>query len=130
MNKLYEPIFVLRAGLALIFLYFGIDKFVNPLMWIPWIPKFVLKSVALSDFTLIYLQGVILCVLGVFLLLGLFTRIAAGISAFVMLIIVIAVGFNDLGVRDSALGVMALSLALAKKHVFSLDEFLNKRKKK
>lgn len=128
MNKFAQPLFVLRMGLAAVFLYFGIDKFINPLLWTPWIPDFVLSVIPVSEFTFIYVQGAVHTILGLLLLLGLFTRIAAAAAAVIMLAIVIVVGFNDIGVRDAAILFMAVSLALAESHPLSLDECLNKKK--
>ena len=128
MNKFAQPFFVLRTGLGAVFLYFGIDKFINPLAWIPWIPEFVLGVIPVSDFAFIYAQGVVHTLLGILLLLGLFTRASAAAAAAIMLAIVIVVGFNDLGARDAAIFFMAVSLALAENHPLSLDGVLNKGK--
>ncbi len=38
----------LRLGLALVFVWFGIDKFFRPLAWVGWIPSFMYKSLAVQ----------------------------------------------------------------------------------
>ena len=132
MNKFAQPLFVLRIGLGAVFLYFGIDKFVDPSYWTGWIPEALLEIITVSDFTFIYVQGTVHVILGVLLLFGLFTRAAAAATAVLMLLIttvvIEATGFNDLAVRDAAIFFMAVSLALAEKHPLSLDDYLNKNK--
>ena len=132
MNKFAQPLFVLRIGLGAVFLYFGIDKFVNPSNWTGWIPEALLEIIPVSDFTFIYVQGAVHVILGVLLLSGLFTRVAAAVTAALMLLIITVVigatGFNDLAVRDAAIFFMAVSLALAENHSLSLDDWFNKKR--
>jgi len=123
-----DPLFIIRIGIALIFIWFGIDKFINPFIWIAWVPKWILSVVPFSNFTFIYLQGVVQLLLGLLLLFGLFLRKAAVITTLFMIGIIIVVGFNDIAVRDFAILTIAVALILAKNHPLTLDEYLRKKK--
>ena len=57
-NKDYGTLFM-RFGLALIFLWFGIDKFIHVQNWIGWIPDWMVSIIPLSLATFMYFQGFI-----------------------------------------------------------------------
>ena len=127
LTDLKKPLFVIRIGLALVFLFFGIDKFINPFIWIGWVPKWLLALLPISQYAFIYTQGAFQVILGIILLLGFFTRIAAIVAAIFMAAVVFTVGFNDLGIRDTAIFSMALALALSKNYPLSLDSYIHKK---
>ncbi len=41
MSAVHTSRWTLIAGLAFVFIYFGIDKFVHPLIWIGWMPAWL-----------------------------------------------------------------------------------------
>ena|SRR3989338_231714 len=112
---------ILRLGLGAVFLLFGIDQWVHTEFWAgyisPWIHGFLpvpplefMKANAVVDFTI-----------GVFLLLGLFTRIISAVAALHLLGVMVAVGYNDVGIRDFGLFAMAVALFFCSSYPFSLD---------
>jgi len=107
---------LVRLGLALVFIWFGIDKFVHPDFWLVQAPK-VLQG---YGHNFIFLLGLIELVVGLVLLSKHFrwgAFVASGMLAF---IIVVVLGFNDVAVRDLGLLLCALSLLIPdERHVSS-----------
>ena len=118
---------VLRVGLGLVLLWFGISEVINPVSMQGYIPSWFRAILFFNVNTFIFLNGVIEILLAVLLILGLFTRLVAILTALHLLAITIAVGYNEIGVRDFGLFMAALSLALMREHPFSLDNKLFKR---
>ena len=121
------PIFFIRLGLGFVFFWFGIDKFIDPGLWIGWIPDSILSFVPIFPGTFIFLLGIVETILGILLIFGVLVRIVAFVSALHLLAIIFSLGFNDIVVRDIGLLTMALALAIEKKHSFCLDSFMRKR---
>ncbi len=124
MNIKDYSVLILRLALAFVFLYFGIDKFINPENWIGYArPLESLLPFSIALFIL--LLGVIETIVGALLLLGLFTELAS-IVAFIMLIaIIFTIEFNEISIRDIALASIAFYLIFNKTKL-SLDN-LRKR---
>ena len=100
---------LLRLGLAFVFGWFGVDKFLNVDAWYGWIP-FWLDFVPETQF--LYAVGVIEVILAFFLLINRYVRLAALVCAAFMIGIVVSFGINEITVRDIGLIAMALALAL------------------
>ena len=124
-NKDYS-VFIVRIGLALVLLWFGIDEILNPEDWFGYVPSYISSNLPFSLDFFISLNGIFEIIIGVFLLIGLYTRIIAFIAALHLLSITIAVGYNEIGVRDFGLTMMAISLIFSGAGVLSLD---NKKEK-
>jgi len=120
-NKFYATV-VIRISLALVLLWFGIDQILNPGNWFGYIPLSISSIIPFNLGTLILLNGIIEIIMGVLLLIGLYTRIIAFIAALHLLSITIAVGYNEIGVRDFGLTMMAISLIFSGAGVLSLDD--------
>ena len=123
-----SPLFVVRLGIAVVFLWFGMDKFFRPLVWFGFVPEFAVGLNPLSPSAFMYVQGVVETALGFLLLIGFFTRIASVAAAFIMLLVVVSLGFNDLGIRDFAVFCIAVALSLSDPVKPSLDFYLRSRK--
>jgi len=121
---------LIRLGLSIVFLLFGIDKFIRPLFWSAFVPKFLSDIIPFSLNNFIYLIGIIETILGALILIGLFTRVASILSAMHLLLIIISlaipIGYNDIIVRDLGLFFMALTLSFFKNYQFSLDNIKKK----
>jgi len=89
----YAP-FILRMGLGLVFLVFGVDKIFRPDYWIGWIPNWFIIFIPFDVNYFIYFQGIIEAVVGLLLILGLFIRLASLISVLIMGSIIIILFFN------------------------------------
>ena len=106
----------LRIGLAVVFLWFGIDKFFHPVYWInAWIPAGVLSFISkfgISDIQFTYLNGVFEVVVGFSLITGIFSKIFSYLAVAFLVSIILFVGFNEVIVRDISMigGLLAIAL--------------------
>jgi len=123
---LRKPLFIIRVGIAIVFLWFGISKIIDPTAWISWLPQWIVQ-LPISVTTNLIIQGMIETVVGALLLIGLFTRFAAVIAALTMVIVIISVGYSDIAIRDLGILSIAVALALTIKHPLSLDGYLRKK---
>ena len=124
-NKNYS-IPIIRIGLALVLLWFGIDEIINPENWFGYIPSWLSYILPFSPYFFITLNGIFEIMMGVLLLIGSYTRIIAFIAALHLLSITVVVGYNEIGVRDFGLTLMAVSLIFSGAGVLSLG---NKKEK-
>lgn len=109
MNNLIGKI-ILRLGLGIVFLYFGINQLLNPSEWIIFLPDFLSNFKFATYF--IYLNGVFDILLGLFFLFGFLLKIVSVLAFFHLLgIIFFSLGINSsIGIRDLGLAFSALSL--------------------
>ncbi|KKW05345.1 MAG: hypothetical protein UY39_C0064G0002 [Candidatus Kaiserbacteria bacterium GW2011_GWC2_49_12] len=128
MNKLkadaFAPTF-LRLGLAVLFLWFGLSQVTNPSDWIAWVPEWPTIITGLSASTIVLLNGAFETVLGTLLVLGFQTRWVALLLSLHLFYIAYEMGYNDIGVRDFALAIATLSLALFGPDQYTLDARFN-----
>lgn len=115
---------VLRLGLSMVFLWFGLQQFVSPESWIGFIPEAILKLSPVGPVTLVHMNGAIELVFGTAMILGLFTRISALILALHMAHITFLVGYDSIGVRDFGLAVATFAIFLNGADNLTLDQFL------
>lgn len=103
---------VLRAGVALAFLYPPYDALTNPSSWVGYFPKFVLDF-PLDPLITLHAFGVLEVIIAVWLLSGWKVRVPALIAAVLLLAIV---GFNlpqfPILFRDVAIAFAALAIAI------------------
>lgn len=123
-NKNYS-IPIIRIGLALVLLWFGLDEIINPENWFGYIPPGLSSILPINLDAFITINGIFEIIIGFLLLIGYYTRIIAFIAALHLLSITIAVGYNEIGIRDFGLTLMAVSLIFSGAGSFSLD---NKKK--
>ena len=101
-----------RILLGLVLAWFGYHELVQPSLWTGYVP-IISKTSALAT-VLVLAHGWLLLVLAVALVAGLVPRLAAGITAILMLEIVISLtvtgGLSDLTMRD--VGVLGLAVCL------------------
>jgi uncharacterized membrane protein YphA (DoxX/SURF4 family) len=116
---------VLRVGLGLVMLWFGVSQGKNPSAWVNYLPTWT-ESLSLSQITFIYLNSWFEICLGVLLILGFQTRIVATLLALHLIGIVLSVGYNATGIRDFGLTMALVSIALASPEGPSLDRFFDR----
>ena len=109
----------LRVGLGGVFLWFGIDKFFHSTAWQNFIPDWFPMLIPAQAFIL--LLGIVEAIVGALVLFGLFTRFAAGLAALMLIPIIISLGYNEIGVRDFGLFLLALGLSALGAGEYSLD---------
>jgi len=119
---------ILRIGLGLVFLYFGLSQLLNPERWTDLLPEFLNRLSLLKPETFILINGMFDTLVGLCLILGLFVRIIS-ILAFLHLISIslFSLGFNPSGIRDFGLALSALSLLFTDDDKFSLDYKFGKK---
>ena len=111
---------VLRIGLALVFLWFGSNQLLFTKDWLVWLPQAAFHLPISAEF-LVMLNGLMEVALGLFLLLGLFTRFASLLLGLHLIPIILTVGYNDIGVRDFGLMIAMFSLAISGPGKWCLD---------
>jgi uncharacterized membrane protein YphA (DoxX/SURF4 family) len=107
---------VIRWSLAIIFVWFGVDKFIHPEYWInAWYPESIsriMSKVGLGGREFMNMLGIIETLTGISMVTGLFLKWFAGIGVVLMLLGIIFFGFNEVMVRNLAIigGFAALLL--------------------
>ncbi len=103
---------VLIVGVAIVFLYFGIDKFMNPFVWLGWLPAWMDSFAGLGKHQwLKIIGGIEIAVgLGVLMPFDFIQKLAAFIATIHLAAILTQTGLNDIAVRD--IGLMFMTLAL------------------
>ena len=104
--------YLLLAELILIFGYFGIDKFLNPIVWIGWMPSWMDGLLGMPKETWLQIVGTGEITMAVLLVVTvrLVRQIGATLVVLEVMGILTQVGFNDMGARD--FGILLSSLAL------------------
>ena len=113
-NSIKTSNFVLRLGLAFIFLWFGIDKFIHPDYWInAWVPfwfKEILGRFGIGNLNFIYANGIFEVVIGLGLIFNILVKLFAVLIALFLLFVIFSFGLNEVTVRD--VGLIGAALAL------------------
>lgn len=115
---------LLRYGIGILFLWFGINQVFNAEAWTVWIPTEIANLV--EPLFLIYVNGIVETVLGLFILLGLFTRFSALVLSLHLFGIAFSIGYNDIAVRDFSLAIATLAVAFYGSDKWSYDRILRK----
>lgn len=102
---------LLRLGLGIEFVLFGHGKLTNIASWIGYIPPWMSPLIPMPVTTFLQAVGVVELVLGVLLIVGLWVRVVAILSALHLAGVLVALGYNDLAVRDFVSFMAALALA-------------------
>lgn len=112
MSSVTAARWTLIAGVAFVFLYFGIDKFVHPTLWIGWMPDWIDGLAGQTDDAWMQFIGVSEIVIGVAVLIPVrIIQKAGALFATIHLAgILTQVGWNDVAVRDA--GLISMTMAL------------------
>jgi len=103
-------LFILRIGLAFVFLYAGIASLCDPSSWIGYLPQFL--RIDSWESPLLVLLSIIQIALGSWLFTGKFRRLSAGCAA-LMLAGIIVSNMNILDVVFRDIGLFTAAVALA-----------------
>lgn len=112
------PHWILRVGLAAVFMWFGIHKFIHPDLWIAaWVPQSILglvNIIGMSGENFIFLNGIFEVLVAISLISGYFMRIFSVVAvAFLVLVVAFYIaGPTEVVIRDIGLigGLLALAL--------------------
>ncbi len=105
---------VLRIGLAAVFLWFGVDKFLHPTYWLnAWVPGWALSFVGKFGVTgsqLVYFNGVFEVLVGLSLLINFGSKLFSFLAILFLATVVAINGINEVMARD--LGLIGGFLAI------------------
>lgn len=97
----------LRLGLATVFLWFGIDKFIHPSYWLnAWLPTWSLNFLTktnLSGVQFIYALGAFETLIGLSMILGIFEKLFSLLAIILLVAILIINGLSEVTIRDFGL---------------------------
>lgn len=115
MHKLYSYSNIsIRIGLAVVFLWFGVGKFINPSYWLnAWVPHTVitlLPKFRLSGMDFIYLNGIFEILIGLSLISGLGLRFFSFLGIIFLFVVLLFNGVSEVTIRDVGLMGGLLSL--------------------
>jgi len=113
---------ILRVGLSLVILWFGYVQVAHTADWIGMVPDYAVKLLPLPPEALVLGNGIFELVFGFALLLGVYTRLVAGILTLHLAHILTVVGYNPIGVRDFGLMLAMLSVFLYGKSSWRLGK--------
>lgn len=108
----YAPLFV-RLGVGFVFLLLGIQQFLFAEQWSSWLPEWLIQALPNAALTtrVILVNASIDVLLGLALLLGIFTRIVAILMIIHLVGVLLTLGYNDIAIRD--LGILLAAIAVA-----------------
>jgi uncharacterized membrane protein len=114
MQRLRLGTWILAIGLAIVFAWFGVDKFLNPVVWLGWIPAWMdgLLGMPATTWLMIIGAGEILFAAMLLVPVRNVRRAGALLMAVQLLGILPIAGFNDVGLRDFAMMMSAIALAV------------------
>ncbi len=118
---------VLRIAMSLVFLYFGIMQISNPDEWASFVPESLTKIPNLTANNLVMFNAIMELTLGLFLIIGLYTKFSSIILSLHLFGIAASIGFNPVGIRDFGLAIATLVIFLNGADNYSLD-YLYKKK--
>lgn len=113
---------VLRIGLSILFLWFGMSQLLSPADWVSWIPSWATSlplPIVVTPEQLVLYNGGFETVLGALLALGFLVRTSALLLSLHLLVITFEIGYSPIGVRDLGLALSTLALAMFNPHLTS-----------
>jgi uncharacterized membrane protein YphA (DoxX/SURF4 family) len=124
--KKFAPI-LLRLGVSLVFLWFGINQLLDPESFFGYIPDWIyphdygmvhehslqgIHNLPLTPHVIVMGNGTFETVFGVMLIFGIFTRVSALLLSIHLFLISLGLGYNDLMIRDVGLTIATFAVFL------------------
>jgi uncharacterized membrane protein YphA (DoxX/SURF4 family) len=103
----------IRAGIAGVFLWFGISQLLDPAGWTSWVPLWM-DALPIATETLVLIHGAFETLFGLALLVGFQTRIAAAGLALSLLFTTIHLAYGPTMIRDLGLLIVTIALVFQK----------------
>ena len=116
---------LLRIGMALVFLWFGLNQLFDPGSWVGWVPGWIHPIV--HPAIVVFVNGIVEVILGTMLLLGFFTRTVSLILGLHLLGISFGIGYSATMIRDLGLAIATLSITLTGPDKLCLSNKLKKK---
>ena len=107
--------FVLRIGLAIVFLWFGVVMFMKPVGWFGgsfYGSGNISAMLRITEQQILYLIGVFEVLVALSLLTKVFIQIFAFLAAVLLVLVIVAQGFTPIGICLIGLAASLLSIAL------------------
>lgn len=98
--------------MAAVILWFSLQQFMHPDMWTAYVPDSATTITGFSAIALVYVNATFELIFGMFLVLGIYTRVSAVLLALHLLDIIWIVGYGEIGVRDFGLALALISVAM------------------
>lgn len=98
--------------MAAVILWFSLQQFMHPDMWVAYVPDSAVNLTGLPAQLLVYANATFELIFGMFLVLGIYTRVSAVLLALHLLDIMWVVGYGEIGVRDFGLSLALITVAL------------------
>lgn len=111
--------------MSIVFLYFGLQQILSPDNWASFVPNWITSAIITANNIVIF-NGILEISLGIFLLIGLYTRFASLILSLHLLGIALSIGINPIGVRDLGLTVATFVVFLNGADKFCVDRKFKK----
>lgn len=109
----YSNLF-LRLGLAAVFIWFGVDKFINPEYWLSaWIPQSIVliaSKIGISGVNIVYVSAIFELLVGASILSNIFIKVFSVLAIIFLATILLFFGVSEVLIRD--LGLIGGFLAL------------------
>ncbi len=107
-------LWILVLSQAFVFAWFGIDKFIHPLLWMDFLPDWMSGLLGMSKQTWLSVLGVLEIIMALLVVTPVrrVRQLGASLMSLHLLGIVWDIGLTDVGVRDVGLLGAALALAL------------------
>jgi len=97
----------LKIGLAAVFIWFGIDKFIHPTYWVnAWVPGGFLAFLAklsLDGTQFMFLMGIFEVLVGISLLTGVLTKLFSFLTIVFLVSVFFTAPINEVIIRDIGL---------------------------
>lgn len=110
MNKDEWGVTILRLGLAVVFLWFGMSQLIDGINWVSWVPEWAVNLLHIPPAMIVLANGLFEVGAGSLLALNIWTRWVALVLALHLLVITIEIGATAVGVRDFGLTMATLAL--------------------
>ena len=99
---------ILRIGLSLVILWFGVSQLISPQNWVGYVPLWIDSFISAT--TIVYMNGVFEVIASIFLLSNKFVKLVSLLISIHLGIIIIELGYNATAIRD--IGILIGFLAL------------------
>ena len=116
---------VLRIGISLVFLWFGVNQILRPESFLGWLPDWVFE-LPISEEVFVQIHGFFEAFLAVTLAIGILTRVSALLLAAQLagiLVSVLTLGSMEIAIRDYGVLVATLSVAIRGPDSLALDSW-------